>query len=378
MYLKKTSDEILRQALAKLTKTTDITATAPGSVARALTEMLASDLGDFFSILDFNMKQSVLSTATGRSLDMWGSLYNVKRKTLANLIATSEIIGAFYFYVDTPAPQAITIPRGTRVYTDDTSSLGRQFVYATTEDVTIGAGRLRAYAPIVNLFSDTVFTAGKGTLTNHAFDGPNGIVVKCTNPKAIAAQRGSESDEDYRTRLIAETRRQAGGTAYSLRFSALAVPGVRDVIIREATMGLGSVEVVVNSEDYAQSAYVTDAVRVAVSQVRPPGVRIQVRQPDLVRLDVTAAITMKRLTTTSEELVKFRAKNAILRYINTLSIGENMVYNRLVSEILDSSEEVVDVSFTGLGVNGSEILRKNYSPKEDEHIVPGTVTVQIS
>lgn len=377
MYLKKDGDEILRQALNKLTKTTGITATAPGSIARAMTEMVAEDLGDFFSILDFNMQQAVLSTASGRSLDLWGALYNLPRKTLADLIAQSAVIGAFYFYVDTPAPQALVIPAGTRVYTEDKTSLGRQFVYATNEEVTIGAGRLRAYAPLVNLFSETVYTAAKGTLTQHAYAAPNGVVVKCTNPKAIAAQKGTESDDDYRARLIAETRRRTGGTALSLRFSALAVSGVRDVVIREATMGLGSVEVIVNAEDYNQSAGVTDTVRLAISKVRPPGIRVQVRQPELMRLDVDAALTVKQMTGSSEELIKHRAKMSILRYINTLSVGEPMVYNRLVSEILDSSEEVVDVSFTGLGVNGSEILRKNYTPKDDEHVIPGTVTVQI-
>ncbi len=378
MYLRKNSDEILRQALLKLTKTTGITATAPGSVARALTELLAADLGDFFAILDFNMKQSILSTATGRALDLWGSLYDVPRKSLADITAQSAAIGAFYFYSLTPVPQSVTIPKGTRVSTTDPSELGAQFVYTTTADATIQAGRLRAYAPIVNLFADTVFTAGIGTLTQHSFEQPEGIPILCTNSKAIAAVRGLESDDDYRTRLIAETRRQAGGTAYALRFTALGVPGVRNVVMKEATRGLGSVDIIVNAEDYGQSSLVVDNVRVMMAKVRPPGVRIDVRQPDLMRLDVKASISMKRLTGTNEDVVKYRVKNAILRYINTLSIGENMVYNRLVSEILDASEEVIDVSFTGLGVNGIEILRKNYTPKDDEHIIPGTITVQIS
>lgn len=377
MYLQKGSDEILRQSLAKLADTTDIRATSPGSVARAIVELVAADLGEFFAILDFNMKQAVLSTASGRSLDLWGALYRLPRKKLSTLAAEAEIIGAFYFYSESAVPYDITIPRGTNVYTNRDDTLGQQFSYATTVDVVIKAGRTRAYAPITNLFSDTVFTAAPGTVTNHTYEAPEGVVIKCTNSKPIAGRQGVEPDEEYRSRLIQEIRRQSGGSSLSLRLTSLAVPGVRDAVVREAVAGLGSVEVVVNAEDYSTGDIVLSAVQRALTTVRPPGVRLFVRQPTLMRLDVKVSLNIKRLVGTSEDQVKFRAKNAILRYINSLAVGEDLVYNRLISDILESSDEVVDASFTTLGVNGTEILRKNFSPKEDEHIVPGEINVQI-
>src|SRR5688572_9024934 len=101
-YLIKNKDEILRSALQKLSEKTQITATSPGSVARAMAEVIIEEIGDLYSVLDFNMASSFVSTAQGRALDQLGLLYNVTRKTLADVAAIDKSLGSFYFYLDTP------------------------------------------------------------------------------------------------------------------------------------------------------------------------------------------------------------------------------------------------------------------------------------
>lgn len=377
-YFSKSTDQIVRQALTKLSRTTTITSTGPGSIARSLIEIISDDIGAFYSTLDFNLNQSVVATATGRALDLIGALYNTKRKQLSDLAATNASMGAFYFYLTSPSGLNIVIPRGTRIETPGDETLGQVFSYVTTEEATIPAGRLRAYASIRPMFEDSIFTAGINTLTSHNYAAPGGVDVYCTNPKAISATTGYELDDDYRTRIIKSVRTTGGGTAEAVRFAALALPGVRDVRVRQAPYGLGTFEVLVVAEDYSVSLGMVDYVRTTLEAVRPVGVRMLVKRPELLHVDITAKVSLKSGLNITTEGVTRRVNNAILRYLNSLSVGDQLVYNQMISYILEATEVISDVTITSLSVNGKQILRTNYAPKEDEQIVPGTIDVSIS
>jgi hypothetical protein len=58
--------------------------------------------------------------------------------------------------------------------------------------------------------------------------------------------------------------------------------------------------------------------------------------------------------------------------------GDQVVYNRLVSIILDSSSLVKDVIVKKYAVNGVEIMRRNFQPAYDEQITPGNVNINIA
>jgi uncharacterized phage protein gp47/JayE len=228
-YIKKSSSDILAQALRKVTSNTPITSVSPGSVARAITEAITTELGDLYDILDYNLNQNILSTATGSALDLFGSLYNVQRKTVNDLAAVDKSLGAFVFYTNNPAPFDIVIPAGTNVFTDSTTHIGQTFSYSTQGVTTILAGRTTAYAGLVPNFNDTVFTAGANTLILHDFQSPAGITVYCNNPKSISQLVSFETDDSYRARIIKSIRVATGGTLEAVRFAALGVAGVRDV-----------------------------------------------------------------------------------------------------------------------------------------------------
>src|SRR4051812_9003198 len=114
-FLAKSSDEILRNALSALTNNTPITSVGPGSIARAITEAITTELGDLYSIMDFNLNLNMVSTAMGSVLDLMGQLYNIPRKSISDIAAIDKSLGSFYFYLDSPAPQVVTIPNGTLV-----------------------------------------------------------------------------------------------------------------------------------------------------------------------------------------------------------------------------------------------------------------------
>lgn len=378
-YIRKRKEDILRQALSKLEERTPIKATSPGSVARSFTEAISTELGDFYDVLDYNLAQSVLSTATGRALDLMGELYNIRRKTISNLAETDRQTGSFYFYIDSPYTKNIHIAKGTRVYTSVETFVGRQLGYETTIDTVIPAGRTKAYVGIKPIFSDGTFSAAKNTLTQHDLQSPPGVVVKCTNPKAIAPQQGYESDDNYRTRLIKSIRVASSGTLEAMRFAALSISGVRDVNIRQAPYGLGSVEVLVTPEETDVARTIMPLVIARLNEVRPVGVRMFVKQPSLLATDITANLIIKNISDTRvREAISNKATVGILRYLNSLLSGETLVYNKLIQSILEASESIVDVQITRYAPNGVEVVRKNYVPQEDEQIIPGRIVIDIA
>lgn len=372
-YVTKERDVILRQALETLQAKTPITSIGPGAVARALAEAMTVQLADFYSIMDFNTSMGFLSTARGRALELFGVLYNVERQQLTELAAIDASTGSFYFYLDSPHTADITIPQGTRVFTDS-SYIGQQFSYITTAPALIAAGRTRVYASLRPEFADSIFTTGSDTLVQHSYTGAP-VTVNCTNPKPIAPQVGYESDDNLRIRIIKEVRVQAGGTEEALRFKALGIPGVRDLVIQGASYGLGSVSALVVPEDRASAASVHARVRDALTTVRPAGVRLFVRQPEYIPMNVSATVILRPDVNVAASGSVRRTEVAITRTLNRLLPGSTMVYNRLIQSIFEASDVVNDVSITSMTVAGAEILRRNYTPAPDQQIVAGTITV---
>lgn len=378
-YIRKNKAEILREALRKLQLEGTITATSPGSVARAFVEAITSELGDAYDIMDFNLNQNLLSTATGSALDSLGSLYGVNRKTINNLAAIDKQIGAFMFYVQNPLSVDVVIPKGTNIYTDTSTYTGQRFSYSTTEDAVLISGRTRVYASIKPNFTDSVFTAGTNTLRLHDFTSPAGTVILCSNPKSIPAQQGYEDDEAYRVRIMKSVRLRAAGTLEAVRFAGLSVSGVRDVKIRQAPYGMGSFEAVIVPETNGNvNQTITNATN-AMNAVRPLGVKMYTKQPIEVVFDISIdlVIPLANVSAVVDNVMQ-RAKIGIARYINSLLPGNPIVYNRLIQIILDSSELIKDVIVKTYSINGTEIVRRNYTPAEDQQIVPGNIVVNIA
>lgn len=376
IYARKRRAEILREALWRLEKDTPITATSPGSVARAFTEAISEQLGDMYDALEYNLAQSVISTAAGRSLDLLGELYGLRRRTLSDMAAVDARLGAFYFYIDTPYGSDIVIPSGTRVYTGIDSFIGRQLAFETTAEATIQAGRLKVFASIRPSFSDGMFSAAANTLTTHNFTSPPSTTVKCINPKAIAPQPGYESDQNFRVRIVKAIRVASSGTADAVRFAALNVNGVRDVKIRQAPYGMGTFEALIIAENPSAAVGVYAAARASMDLVRPVGVRMLVKEPSTILLDISASIVLG--SSSVEDNITDMVRVSVMRYINSLLPGDTLVYNRLIQAIMDTSSSIQDVRISRFAPRGIETIRRNYVVQDDEQVIPGNITIQIA
>lgn len=373
-YIKKNRADILRNALANLERSTPLKAVGPGSIVRAFTESIAVELGDMYDAMDYNLSQAVLSTASGASLDLIGELYNVRRKTVTDVVAINSRIGSFYFYIDSAIGTDITIPLGTAIYTTSDSFIGRQLRFETTQIATIQAGRTRVWVSIKPTFTDGVFTAGADTLTVHSCPNPAGTIIKCRNPKPIAPQPNLESDENYRVRIKKGIRVTASGTLEAVRFAGLGVVGVRDIKVKQNIYGMGSFQVMVVPEARGVTVELMTAVDNAIQVVRPVGVRMFLKQPVPVPVDIGVAVVVDSTQTFDNQLLQ-GCQNAIGRYLNELMPGDILVFNKLIQVIFDVSAIIKDVQITSFAPNGVEILRRNFTPKEDQQLIPGAISV---
>ena len=77
----KTKEEIVARILSALEKNASISATSPGSIARAFADSFGAEMFYLYESFKEAINQTNLSTASGRSLDLIGELYNVQRKT---------------------------------------------------------------------------------------------------------------------------------------------------------------------------------------------------------------------------------------------------------------------------------------------------------
>jgi hypothetical protein len=163
-----------------------------------------------------------------------------------------------------------------------------------------------------------------------------------------------------------------------MRFAALSIAGVRDVVIRVAPYGLGSFEAIVTPDTAALSTSVQVAVATVLERVRPVGVRMFIRTPQYIQVEVTGTVTLKNVSGVTKADIAKRGEVGAMRYINTLLAGQSLIYNQLLQAIMESSELITDVQISSFRVNAAEVLRRNVTVEEDQQLIPGFIVMASS
>lgn len=377
VYGKKEQAEIVVEILDSLQRNAGISAIYPGSIARAFAESIGTEIAQLYSSLSFNLRQSSLATATGMNLDMIGELYGISRKTISDASAIERQSFNIEFIISKPHSADVIIPKGTYVYTDVDAFSARQYRYKLNGDVLLSAGTTRAYGLVIPDFSDNSYTAAVNSLTKHNFIAPPGVIVYCNNPKEVYAIVNSESDDNYRRRIVASLKTQAVGSVESVRFAALTVPGVRDVRIRESSYGVGSCDVIIIPEGGSNIKQIPELVYNSIIAVKPVGVRFNVRLAEKIGINV--AFTVNLPTGTSSGMangVQNQAALFVRRYLNSLSVGDTISLSEIERQARLASDLVRQVTITGFNVDGKELPMRDFTPSSDKvYPTAGSVSV---
>jgi uncharacterized phage protein gp47/JayE len=373
----KSKEQMLVATLNALQKNAGISAISPGSIARAFAEAIHSEISDLYNSLKVSIEQSNLSTASGINLDMIGALYNVQRRTISSELVPERVTGNIEFYLNTTHSSTVTIPKGTLVYNDTTAFSSTQYQYELNSDVVISTGNTRAYGSVKAKFPDNNVTAARNTLVKHNFISPPGIVVYCNNPKEVYSSLNSESDDNYRRRIVSGVRGSASGTAESVRFAALSVKGVRDVKIREASLGVGTCDIVVIPETQAGITIMSQLVYEKIKSVKPVGINMNLRIATKKLVDVSATLTLREGTSGAiARSVENQSKIFLNRYLNSLTIGDSVSISEIERQMKLSSELIMSVTVGNIKVDNRNIPNKDYRLSDDKsYMAAGTLSL---
>ena len=373
----KTKEEIVVRILDSLERNANITATSPGSIARAFAESFGAEMFYLYESFKEAINQTNLSTASGRSLDLIGELYNVRRKTISDQLVFERSTANIEFFLDRVSTADVVIPKGTLVYNDVGSYTSAQYSYKVASDIIILAGVTRAYGIVEPNFQSNDYVASVGSLTRHNFISPPGSLVFCSNPKEIYPILNAESDDNYRRRIISAVKINATGTAEALRFAALSVKGVRDIRIREASYGLGSCDIIIVPEVAGRLESIPSLVTSAIAPIRPLGIRMNVTVAEPIDYSIQATITLPYGTADNlRRGVENQASVFVKRYLNSLTIGDAVSMQEIERRITQASDLVKNVTVTAASAKGVNINRKDFKPaSEREYIVAGDIAI---
>lgn len=377
VYGQKEQSEIVVEILDSLQRNAGISAIYPGSIARAFAEAIGTEIAQLYSSLSLSLRQSSLATANGMNLDMIGQLYGVTRKTISDASAVERQSFNIQFSLEKSYSNDIILPKGTYVYTNVDNFSVRQYRFKLNGEVIIAAGTTRAYGLVVPDFTDNSYTASINSLTKHNFIAPPGVVVYCTNPKEVYAIANAEADDNYRRRIVSAIKTQATGSVESVRFATLAVPGVRDVRIRESSFGVGSCDIIIVPEGGSNLKQIPELVYNSIISVKPVGVRFNVRLAEKLAINVAANITLPSGTSDGIALgVRNQASLFVKRYLNSLSVGDTVSIGEIERYIRMSSDLVRQVTITGFNVDGREIPLQDFTPS-DHKVYPTAGSVAV-
>lgn len=377
VYGIKSKSDILINILNSLQKDAGISAVYPGSIARAFAEAFSSEVSDLYEALKFNINQSNLSSASGRNLDLIGDLYGISRKSITEYASEDRQSFNIEFFIDKAHSASITIPKDVLVYNDVSNFMSTQYGFKLAGDVVIPVGSTRAYGRVEPNFSDNAYVAPVNSLTKHNFFSPAGVILFCNNPKEVYSNINSESDSNFRRRIIASIKSKAIGSAESVRFAALAVRGVRDVRIREGSYGIGSCDVVVVPETTSGLSNLPQNVLIAVNAVKPVGIKLNIRIAEKVTVSVGATIRIPMgVSETLSSGIKNQASLFIKRYLNSLTIGDSVSIKEIEAQINRSSDYIRSAIVSSLTADGKELSIQDFSLEGiKKYVSAGTVTI---
>lgn len=370
----KSREQMLVATLNALQKNAGISSVSPGSIARAFAEAIHSEISDLYNSMKVSIEQSNLSTASGINLDMLGSLYNVPRRTISSELVPERVTENIEFYLNTTHSSTVVIPKDTLVFNDTAAFASTQYRYRLNSDIVISPGSTRSYGSVSAKFSDINTTAARNTLVRHNFIAPPGVVVYCNNPKEVYSSLNSESDNNYRRRIVAGIRGSSSGTAESIRFAALSIKGVKDVKIREASLGVGTCDVLVIPETQSGISTMSQLVYEKIKTIKPVGINMNLRIATKKLANVSATLILREgITSATASSVQNQAKIFLNRYLNSLSIGDSLSISEVERQIKLSSELIVSVTVSNIKVDNKNIPNKDYTLSDDKSYIAAGV-----
>lgn len=180
----------------------------------------------------------------------------------------------------------------------------------------------------------------------------------------------NETDDNFRYRITNQCLTLATSNETAIRLTALTIEGVTDVILKPFSMGTGSFTVIVLTDEDVTSYEILEKVKEKLSTVHGYGIRYNVVSPTLTYVSIKQRIYLNsNLSDIEKQEIRYDVQLALLDYLNSLSIGEDIIIDKITQVIMNVSEHILQESNVNFYINGEKALYVNQSCKWFERFI---------
>lgn len=190
-----------------------------------------------------------------------------------------------------------------------------------------------------------------------------GTLVQCFRLK-------NETDDNFRYRIVNQCLTLATSNETAVRLTALTVDGVTNVILKPYSMGAGSFTVIVLSDEDVTSSKILEKVKRALLDVHGYGIRYNVVSPTLTYISIKQKLYLnENLSDIEKQEIRYDVQLALTKYLSNLSIGEDIVIDKITQTIMNVSENILQESNIAFYINGEKALYVNQSCRWFERFI---------
>ena len=343
-------------ALVTITSTS-ISATCTGAGADAFSYNFSSYATIALLVAKINTDHSAGWTATAVKVGDSNTLYqqsNTNAKTALNYLYTSGLD----IMLQTDA--AISSPSGFSV------TLNSQQI-TTTAAGTILAGTAWILIAAIN---NTVGIVGN--IAIGAVNTRNGLgyinsnvsgIQYVKNDTAFSGGADAETDDQRRTRFSLAVNSLNAGTVTGLQAAILAIDSVKSVGILPSVPNIGMVTVIVDDGTGTVSSELEDEVNLVIDgdpadMINYPGkgtagIGYKIKAPTIHEFspgqhgtNVTLTATVLSSVIVDYDLLEVSIQTAVEQYINTLTLGANVLLSEIIRVVKNTSSSIYDVTIS--------------------------------
>lgn len=317
------------------------------SPLRHILNSISFEIARQWDVAEHMYSSGYIDQASGKNLENIVALAGVSRQPATRSTGTVTFEGE----------AGTSIPEGTGVKTED------DIFFETTEEVDIEAdGTVDASIRSVDRGEET--NVSQYTITE--FASPISGVYDVYNEEPTSGGQDKERDKELRLRTKRILEERGNATKNAIKQRLLDMDGVTSVFISEHTdevkldITVGGLGDEFSEEDESELHEIMDGVRaygVKYELFSPVGVEIQVGED-----------TNEVIIDVEEEYpdgAKEEIENEIYEHINSLDIGEDVLYAKLYDIIYNVGEWIYNVRNLTLGEKGGSINTNDVSIDED-------------
>jgi uncharacterized phage protein gp47/JayE len=367
MLEKRLSTQIAARGLRNLQANSNITFFGSGSIAKILVETMAIEIESLYDSIDLNLSQTRLQTASGVFLDLIASQFGLSRFSggMGSVQARDKVVrffvtrGRLSDFLGGSSPTRGEIPAGTEIY----SSTG--ITYEVTASAVFPATATSVWVSVApsDVAVGTRANVPAGAMNRHSLNAS----VQVENIATLILGTNAETDDEYRLRISQHINARVSGSRTAVFQAAFSFPGVSDIRINNFRYGAGSFEILVIPSTARLPNNIIEHIRTEVSRIVPFGIRVEVRGPEIVPVNLVVSIDMgEGGLGETKDLAREQVKQEIRSYIGEIPMGGELILNRIRSIALQSNSAIKDINIQQLGIHCRPQVIANYSLRSDE------------